>query len=343
MEIYVLYDRSGIYSGRHLGVSLQKGLGDKARVHRGRLTRLEGLLKSGMKFDYIINVGWYKEFNAGGAKVINSPTAIAASSNKRRARKIFSDEGVPAPKLWLDPNDIPEYEFPVIARTTNHSKGSGFWMCRNKAEASKSTFSDTKVGKKKILTKKGNRVWRDRQVEVSGSTHFMKFIPNTREFRVHLVACDHDLGEVEKDDYLVVKLSEKVHSEGGNPNEVIKNHENGWVFSYPKDRKDPILPLIRDTGKLAMSKLGLHWGAVDIMVSLDDGEAYVLEINSSPCLTDDSANTIDKYVKALGSIIGVFPKMEKKSKDKAEKEEVAEPAKPDNRAGIKRLLNKHNL
>lgn len=338
MKIYVLYDRSGIYSGRHLGEALQKGLGDKATVHRGRVSRLEGFLNSGVKYDYIINVGWYKEFETGGAIVINNPSAISSSSNKRRARRIFDKEGVPAPKLWLDPNSIPEDEFPVIARTTNHSKGSGFWMCRNRREATKSTFTGTKIDKKKILTRKGNRVWRDRKVEVSGSTHFMKFIPNTREFRVHLVANSHNLDEVEKEGYFVVKLSEKVQSEGANPDEVIKNHENGWVFSYPKDRKDPILPTVRETGKMAMSKLGLHWGAVDIMVSLDTGEAYVLEINSSPCLTDDNANTIDKYVKALGSIIGAFPKMERK-----EKEEKKAAAKDNHKAGIKKLLTKHNL
>jgi hypothetical protein len=340
VKIFVLYDKSGIYSGRELGSSLQRKFGDKANVSRGRLSRLELLLKSGMKFDYIINVGWYKEFQTGGAVVINKPSCIADSSNKRKARKIFDAEGVPAPKLWLDPNNIPEEEFPVIARTTNHSKGSGFWLCKTRQEAKKSTFTGRKVSKKQIVTRKGNRVWRDREVEVSGSTHFMKFIPNTREFRVHLVANSADLNELEKDDYLVVKLSEKLAVEGANANEVIKNHDNGWVFSYPKNRKDPILNSVRETGKLAISKLGLHWGAVDIMVSLDTGETYVLEINSSPCLTDDNANTVDKYVSALGSIVGVLPKIEKKVKENKEEEEVV---KPDNKKRIKELLKKHNL
>jgi hypothetical protein len=336
VKIFVLYDRSGIHSGRCLGTELEKSFREKAVVHKGRLSRLQYLLKSGSSFDYIINVGWYKDFNTNGAIVINRPGAIATSSNKKRARQIFDKENIPAPQLWCNVNSIPGAEFPVVARTTSHSKGNGFWLCQNPNQAKKSTFSGTTVKKKLIKTRKGNRVWRDRKVEIEGSTHFMKFIPNTREFRVHLVANITDLEGTDKDNYFVIKLSEKKPTEKTNPNNVIKNHDNGWVFAYPEDRKDPVLNIVRETGKLAMSKFGLHWGAVDIMVSKDDNKPYVLEINSSPCLTDENSNTAEKYVGAFSSLLGLTPKMEKKPEEKLPPEVIEKNEKQK----IKKLLNK---
>lgn len=306
MKIFVLYDKSGIHSGRELGKYLIKNMYGKATVHRGRPKRLLELLKRGNKYDYIINVGWYKEFPTGGATVLNTPTRIATSSNKRAARKKFVEAEVPAPKLWLSSDKIREIDLPVIARTTHHTKGKGLWYCK--------TLQDV------------------RRAMNQGATHALKFIPNTREFRVHVMAGNPDSAD---ESLRVIKLSEKNPGPGTNVNSIVKNHESGWVFGYPSDPKDPVLPKIREVAKKAISSFGLHWGAVDIMVSRDTGEPYVLEINSTPCLTDDHANTLEKYAEGISYLVGLKQRELKKT------QKPKEVVKPATKANTKKVLQSH--
>ena len=279
MRIFVLYDKSGIHSGRLLGRHLSRNLAGKATVQRGRPERLQELVRAGTRFDYILNIGWYKPFDCGGALILNAPELISLSSNKRNARIKFKQLGIPAPQLWLTPKDIQPGFFPLVARTTHHTKGRGLWLCKNAPDAV--------------------------MAAAAGATHFLKLIPNTREFRVHVMAPGTKLGGLKAEDYKILKLSEKVPNPNANPDEVIKNHESGWFFGYPKDKKEAILQRVREVGKRTVKEFGLHWGAVDIMVSKDTGEPYVLEINSTPCLTDDHANTLEKYSDAVCTMLGV--------------------------------------
>ncbi len=312
MRLFVLYDKSGIHSGRALGKELYATLGREHTVLMGRPQRLSELVAEGEKFDYVINVGWFGEINCPGGVVLNLPTHIGLSSNKFRARKKFVEKGISAPGLWETVEEIPEGAFPVIARTTHHSKGKGFWFCNTKAEVYSATQGGVQRKNKLITTRKGNRVWRPREVYSKGATHFLKFISNTREFRVHAIAPEVNLKDCKPDDYLVLKLSEKVPGPKGVSNKIIKNHDNGWMFSFPKDQKSPILDAVRDLARKTLAVFNLHWGAVDIIYCLDTKRALVLEINSSPCLTDDHANTLDKYAKGIAALVGARPKLERK-------------------------------
>lgn len=213
--------------------------------------------------------------------VLNKPAAISHSSNKRRARQTFEQEGIPAPKLWTA-GAIPRDVYPLVGRTTKHSKGKGFWFCRNHIEA-----------------ERANR---------AGATHFIKFIENTREFRVHIVS--HKLQERTEADYASIKMSEKVF-EGihqGQKTDVMKNRDNGWVFKHPSEISGELLANLRAVAKKSVAKFDLEWGAVDIMVDKDTDELYVLEINSSPRLTDAQANTVDKYADWVLHLAGIKQK-----------------------------------
>jgi hypothetical protein len=316
VNIFVLYDRAGIHSGRALGESLKSSLVG-ANVETGRPERLAQLVRSGKKYNFVVNVGWFGAIEAGDAVVLNRPSAIAVSSNKLRARRKFVEKGVSAPGLWEDPSAIPANSYPVIGRTTHHSKGKGFFFCKNPSDAHAASRGGVVIKKRLIRTRKGNRVWRDRKVVSQGATHFIKFIPNTREFRAHVICSKADLKDATPEDFLILKLSEKLPGPDGTKNTVIKNHDNGWIFSFPKDSNDPILDKVREAGKKAIAAFGLHWGAVDIVVSKDTREVYVLEINSTPCLTDDSANTIDKYVRGVGALTGLMKPLKTK-KEKAQ-------------------------
>lgn len=289
MKIFVLYDKSGIHSGRILGTHLiRKLMGKGHQIHKGRPARLDLMRSRGNRYDYIINVGWFKDFEAGNAVVLNTPKSIRLSSNKRGARRLFAEKKVSAPKLWLSAGSLGKRDFPVIARTTHHSKGKGLWLCRNSMEAQRAARL--------------------------GATHFLKYIPNTREFRVHVMAPKPKLDGMKVEDQLVIKLSEKIPQPGRRvkPNEVVKNHDNGWFFGYPSNRKDPVLKQLRAVARQALIEFGLHWGAVDIMVSKDTGQTFVLEINSTPCLTDDSANTLQKYGDAICEMVGIREREPKK-------------------------------
>lgn len=318
MRVFVLYDKSGIHSGRKLGAYLIREFAGRARVEKGRPRRLELLLRRGARFDYIINVGWFKNFPTGGASVLNPPGAISKSSNKRGARRIFAEKGVPAPELWLSSSHIPVNKFPVVGRTSHHTKGKGFWLCHNTQEA--------------------------HRAQRRGATHFIKFVQETREFRVHIAAPKADLAQVQADDYVVFKTSEKLPKPGARRNTVIKNHRNGWVFSYPQDRQDPALRVAREAARKAIAPFGLHWGAVDVLID-QNGEARVLEINSTPCLTDDQANTIVKYHDVIASLIGLREPMQRRERREPRRVEEPRRAQPRRenrgRSKLQRLLAQH--
>lgn len=315
MKIYVLYDKKGIHSGRALGSKLISNLYGKATVKKGRLIRLERLQRR-ERFDYIVNIGYFKPFDCRGAKILNDPIAVGTSSNKRKARIIFRDNEVPSPKLFLSASSIRNDDLPVVGRTTHHMKGKGLWYCK--------TLSEAKTAEKR------------------GATHFIKFIPNTREFRIHVVSPKIDgLVDFKPYDYLVLKLSEKLPKAGAKTNPIVKSHNNGWAFSYPKDRDDPVLEIARSAARKALASVGLNWGAVDVMVSKDTDIAYVLEINSAPCLTDEHSNTLDKYAGAITSLVGLGEPMEYNAEKVARR--VANAKKRVNRRTLFRYVKSKNF
>lgn len=271
--LFVLHTLKTGPSGRRLAReigTLLAGVKGAPAVHVGTEKRLAVTLrKLRSKPTLVLNVGETAlPKSLEGVKVYNEPSLVARSSNKRGCRILFRDNDVPAPELWLAPAAVPASAYPVVGRTTHHSKAQGFWFCKNKTEA-------------------------DRAVK-QGATHFLKFIKNTMEFRVHVFAVDSG-STVKEDNFRSVKLSQKVPRDDSVSNDaIIKNHDSGWVFNYTGG-KTREASTARAAAKKAMAAAGLDWGAVDVMVSKDDGKAYVLEINSAPCLTDETADTAAVY------------------------------------------------
>lgn len=265
-NIFVFYRRQSRPSAKALHLALkEKTKGRDVVFIRGN--HKSKFLQS-RAFDYIVNVGNSEEFNfRGNPIIINPPEAVRVSANKRLARIRFKAKKLSAPTLWMDARDIPKREFPVVGRTSYHMKAKGFWYCRNLQEALAA-----------------NR---------RGATHFMKFIRNTREFRAHVFAITPKPKTA--GDYIIAKLSEKVPTEGTDTT-IIKNHDNGYHFLAPTSRGSEILSPVRMLAKEVICKFGLHYGGVDIMYSMNVNKPLVLEINSTPCLTDDNSNTLDIYV-----------------------------------------------
>jgi carbamoylphosphate synthase large subunit len=224
---------------------------------------------------HVINVGNSNVLTCSKSVIIiNNPSIISSSANKRLARIRFKVKKVPSPMLWLDYKEIPTCEFPVVGRTTHHMKGHGFWLCNTASEA--------------------------RRASIEGATHFIKFIKNTREFRLHTFSTK--LNPKTESDYGIAKLAEKIES-SKTRDRTVKNHDNGFVFLGPRTISLVEKKAIEDASKKALSVFGLNYGATDIMLSKDSGKPYVLEINTTPCLTDANSNTAEVYASMLIQMI----------------------------------------
>lgn len=178
---------------------------------------------------------------------LNRPSAVALASHKHKALLEIRESGIPTPPLY------PDAEYPLVGRKNHHRGGSGFWLVNSSLEKN--------------------------LAEAQGATHFMEFITDTREFRVHVVGKDS------------IKISEKI---GGG---VRRNFKHGARFQYPWDFDHKIT--LRKLAKEAVQCLGLDFGAVDILYREDDGTYFVLEVNTAPCLTDGKSDTLERYVQAF--------------------------------------------
>ncbi len=87
-----------------------------------------------------------------------------------------------------------------------------------------------------------------------------------------------------------IKLSEKIGGEG-----PCKNYGKGTRFYYPHDFEPK--EEVREAARSAVRALGLDFGAVDVLWK--DGSCCVLEVNTAPCLTDATSDTLARYARAF--------------------------------------------
>jgi hypothetical protein len=281
-DLFVLYKNSGVYSGRALRKTLD-ALYD-GRTFGGYPGRFAIILKK-RDISCVINMGVTDALSYEG-RMLNSQAMVCAASNKRKARRIFSEHDVPAPTLYLRAADVKRSDLPVIGRTSYHCKGRGLWFCETLAEV--------------------------RRAVERGATHFLEFIPNTREYRVHAFCKKRTFGEKDRgiEDYVSVKLAEKVWQGKNKPDpaRIQKNHEFGWKFIGQQDRRVEELDVVRYAAKQAIAALDLDFGAVDVMYKIQDKRPYVLEVNSTPSLSDDNANTCEVYAERILRMLGASEK-----------------------------------
>lgn len=109
--------------------------------------------------------------------------------------------------------------------------------------------------------------------EIVAAPLYTKGLEGT-EYRVHVFGND-------------TFVTQKRRRNGAEANPNIRTHENGWVFC----RNDvEIRPGLRETAIEGISRLGLDFGAADIIYN---ERAYILEVNSAPGL---EGSVLDWYV-----------------------------------------------
>ncbi len=279
--LYVLYKNTGVHSGR----ALRKMLADmgKDAVKGGYPKRLSKLLKAGEVPEVVINLGVTDDLPFKG-EMLNTQDMVRAASNKRAARQTFAEQGIPSPKLYLKQGAVSQNDLPVIGRTSYHSKGEGFWLCTSLAAV--------------------------KRAATAGATHFLGFVPDTREYRVHTFVKLKYRGvspeKREDSHYVSIKISEKVWQGDTKPdkNEPQKNHDFGWAFLGPQNRRDEELGVVRHAAKQATASLGIDFGAADVMYRVRSKKPYVLEVNSTPSLADPDADTCEVYARRILRTLG---------------------------------------
>lgn len=181
---------------------------------------------------------------------------ISNCTNKRVMRELFAKHGVPMPKLieptlafgpWSDNK-------PVVGRPDQHTKGRGFWLCRNAMQVSRAMMGTRRK---------------------KAATHFMEYVEADYEYRVHIFKGKS------------IRISQKVFFQDPDTGVVDKS-----TYYTGKPKGD--IKAVRKAAKQAVAALGLDFGAVDILArdeyEIQYGSnqlvtrAYVLEVNAAPGL-----------------------------------------------------------
>lgn len=108
---------------------------------------------------------------------------------------------------------------------------------------------------------------------------YTQYVKKRAEYRTHVV----------NDKVIHVQEKKKKH---GHEHSLIQSHDNGYVFGKPGEVPQSVL----DAGIGAVKALGLDFGAVDVIWNEHQGKAYVLEVNTAPGL---SPQTAEKYANAF--------------------------------------------
>lgn len=208
---------------------------------------------------------------------INHPKAIALACNKVKCFRTLEDKGVPTVPYSLNKNDVISW-FDDQALFDFHDVKV---FCR--------TLVSSSQGKGIVIAKSKD--------ELVDAPLYTLWIHDCSEYRVHAA-----LGRV-----LIQKkkrLSEASREARGitDINPLIKNTDNGWVFSTLFEVSQEGRDILSDIGIQAVSALGLDFGAVDILFNKDTLAIYVLEVNTAPGLSDI---TLEFYTDTFEPLIKV--------------------------------------
>jgi len=184
-------------------------------------------------------------------KVINSPDAVARASNKLSAMEILGLFDVAVPFT----QDIEEAKEWIDEGATV--------VCR--------TLLNSHSGKGIVLASS--------KEELVKCQLYTRYIKKNFEYRLHV-----HLGEV----FFIQQKQRKLDVPDDKVNWQIRNHQNGFIYA----NKNIVLDdQIKKYAKHAVLRLGLDFGAVDIIVT-KAGLPYVLEVNTAPGL---SGATLEAY------------------------------------------------
>jgi len=223
----------------------------------GRVLRLEGSSFRPRMNDLIINWGNTDEQRTATIGIgLNPPASIRAASNKLFFFQRMAEEDETdyiTPDFWTAADAIPEDAFPIVCRTV---------LAGHSGEGI--VIADTRA-------------------DLVRAPLYVRYVKKQSEFRIHVGMSNSE----------PVIISEQKKVKRADVEEVdfrIRNHAGGFIFQ----RNGIEVPEpVREAAKVALSRSGLDFGAVDVIYNNRQNRAYVLEINTAPGL---EGTTVDDYV-----------------------------------------------
>lgn len=124
---------------------------------------------------------------------------------------------------------------------------------------------------------------------------YTKYFNGRYEFRVHVAG---DVGDVSNYGVLLIQRKGLPTGTTSASDGLIRNLDNGYTFvindPIPDDISGAMIERMTAVCKLAVHRLGLHFGAVDVRMKRN-GEFRILEINSAPGLSGTTLEAYNRY------------------------------------------------
>lgn len=121
---------------------------------------------------------------------------------------------------------------------------------------------------------------------------YVKYVKKTDEYRVHVFSYDH--GEIQT---RVVKKKLK-RDAPTDRNKLIRNHENGYIFSADVGE---VPACVITAATKAVDAMLLDFGAVDVGYDANTGTCMVYEVNTAPGI---EGSTVDWYAEQFKKLLG---------------------------------------
>ena len=283
IQLFVLCEGAGKYSGRILANHLRRRLSGVALVDRGTRRMLASNILKGRKYKYILNEGLVFGTMPGSSRVLNEVFVAKVTSHRRFFRMKMGLKKLPAPDYYHKPEKVQLSSLPVFGRSNMASDEKDLWPCFTMDEVKTATEE--------------------------GATHFTERLSDCREFRVHVVAPQPNARLAKEDDYMVIKISERRSENEAaieiNPTNKSKSHH--WTFGEVVNTDDDILDKLAAAGRKVMKEMSLHWGTVTFIVG-KDGIPKVIKATPTIHLNEDRVNTMARFSNAICKMIGIDPR-----------------------------------
>lgn len=257
-------------------------------------------------FDFF--VGWgaktSKSVVVNSKNILNHPDAIRANRNKLMALTLMKNAGVSVAP-FIPASDFDKVgavvKLPIIARTSFHQGGKGFWNCPTLSMVKNAVKEGAEYlqnlieieDEYRIHVFNGKVIYAVKKVKRTAEETAEAFV--TQELTKQKAIAEK--AGKQFDEATAVDLltrQSKMFAQNG-ANMLVRSNRLGWKFVKVKALKDDI----GTEAVKAVTAVGLNFGAVDCCVDVT-GKVFILEVNSGPGLEE---TTFDLWVKAFEEVL----------------------------------------
>lgn len=209
---------------------------------------------------------WLETANRRDVTVLNSVSSVKIASNKLRSLEVLDEAGL----------NIPHF--------TTDKRTARYWLEDGHTVVERHTLNGNSAAGVRIVNLDDPNMPSD----LDDAPLYTKFIPKSREFRVHVFR-----GKVV--DYAEKKKMRK-ERRPDNFNKYICSNEMGWVFCRLNIKH---IDSVKEEAIAAVAALGLDFAAVDVVYH--EGTPYILEANTAPGIM---GTTLGRYVNTFREFMG---------------------------------------